>query len=1116
MGVTQAGVLMAGLLLPAPATADSAVIPLARGDARTSVLAPNEAHAYVAELRAGHFLHVLVEQEEVDVVVTADDPAGRRRIEVDNPYGRDVPESIALIAAVDGTYRLEIRPSGSATKAGSYRLVVAAWRPATPADRLWAAAEDATNAAHQRADRRTADDLRAAAEGYHAARELWRQLGDRRQEARALGRLGQLRRRLGEDQAAFAALEEALALERELQNPAGVASILNEIGRVHRRRGENDQALAIYREALAIRQELGDASHEARLRNNMGAALHAMGELLQALEQYEQALEAFRRLGDRFREAIALINLGHLRSQLGRIDRALADFERALILCEALGRRDLEGDLLNNLAVTLDELGEIHTALESYSAALEVYRELGDARRQAATLNSQGGLLVELGLPEEARQVLLAAAELLREHADPYLESRVQSSLGAAARDVGDFAAALDLFARSLDLQRRAGDRAGEARSLHHQAVIHHRTGDAARAGELARQALAVFREIGEARGESLALRTLGQSAAALGETEAARRAFESAARRAEEIDDVDLQARSLQELGRLERDAGRLRVALTHLEGALAHFESLRARISGQTLRASHFAAVREAYELAVDTAARLHREHPEAGFDRRGFALSERALARGLLDVVGRARADVAADPELRARERQLRRELNALALQRRRSAPDEALDARIAALTTEYRLLEGRLSPPSESPAGDSALSPSFVDEVAALLDGDTVLLEITLGEPRSYLWVVARGTLESFELPGRAKIEAAAERLHRHLGRPASDRAERQAALDELSRMVLGPAFDRLASRRWVIVPDGALHYVPFAALPVPSGPDAAEMLVPLVVEHEVVHLPSAAVLAQLRRAKRPPAAGRLAILADPVYGDDDPRHRQAAAGERVAGEDAHGKGALDSLRDAGASELVRLPWSGQEARAIVAETGGDGVLLALGFDASRELATGADLGRYRVVHFATHGVLDTQHPELSGLAFSRYDAAGRRRESFLRLHDVYPLRWQTELVVLSGCQTALGRTVRGEGLIGLARGFLHAGAAQVVASLWSVRDQATAELMRRFYRGLFRDRLTPAAALRAAQLSMWRERRWRDPYFWAPFVLIGDWQNVAEPAGEPDFRVLPEK
>ena len=190
---------------------------------------------------------------------------------------------------------------------------------------------------------------------------------------------------------------------------------------------------------------------------------------------------------------------------------------------------------------------------------------------------------------------------------------------------------------------------------------------------------------------------------------------------------------------------------------------------------------------------------------------------------------------------------------------------------------------------------------------------------------------------------------------------------------------------------------------------------------------------------------------------------------------------------------------RLPGSRLEAESIAALAPPGQSMVALDFDASRALALGDRLSRYRAVHFATHGVIDAEHPALSGLALSMVDREGRPQEGFLHLHDIYNLRLNADLVVLSGCRTALGQEVRGEGLIGLTRGFLYAGAPRVVASLWRVEDQATAALMTRFYRGLWVEGLRPAAALRAAQLSLRQERRWRDPYYWAGFILEGDWK-----------------
>jgi CHAT domain-containing protein len=192
-------------------------------------------------------------------------------------------------------------------------------------------------------------------------------------------------------------------------------------------------------------------------------------------------------------------------------------------------------------------------------------------------------------------------------------------------------------------------------------------------------------------------------------------------------------------------------------------------------------------------------------------------------------------------------------------------------------------------------------------------------------------------------------------------------------------------------------------------------------------------------------------------------------------------------------------LTRLPFSRQEAQAILAAAPPHTALPALGFDANRSAATGAALADYRIVHFATHALLDTRRPELSGIVLSLVDRQGHRQDGFLRLHDIYNLRLGADLVVLSGCQTGLGKEMKGEGLVGLTRGFMYSGAPRVVASLWPVDDLATAELMKRFYRAMFVQKLSPAAALRAAQQELAASRQWHAPYYWAAFVLHGDWR-----------------
>jgi CHAT domain-containing protein len=389
---------------------------------------------------------------------------------------------------------------------------------------------------------------------------------------------------------------------------------------------------------------------------------------------------------------------------------------------------------------------------------------------------------------------------------------------------------------------------------------------------------------------------------------------------------------------------------------------------------------------------------------------------------------------------------------------------------------------------------------------VLDPDTILLEYALGSERSFLWLVTPDSLASYALPKRQDIESVSRRVSEQLTarQPVTSETEKQyrarvAAADAqypkdvaaLSEMLLGKIGSELGKKRLLIVADGALQYIPFAALSLPGSDH------PLIVDHEIVNLPSASVLATLRRdtAQRAPADNSVAVLADPVFDASDPRvkamHRDHSQrnGERSKG--------IDLQRALRGSDLGRLPFSRREADAIVAAASAGSVTQLVDFDANRELAIGGKLSRYRIVHFATHALLNGEHPELSGIVLSLVDKEGRSRDGYVRLHDIYNLNLPAELVVLSACKTALGKEIRGEGLIGLTRGFMYAGTRRVVASLWKVDDWRTAELMKRFYMKMLVDKKSPAAALKAAQIEMWRQPKWRAPYYWAGFTLQGE-------------------
>jgi CHAT domain-containing protein len=327
------------------------------------------------------------------------------------------------------------------------------------------------------------------------------------------------------------------------------------------------------------------------------------------------------------------------------------------------------------------------------------------------------------------------------------------------------------------------------------------------------------------------------------------------------------------------------------------------------------------------------------------------------------------------------------------------------------------------------------------------------------------------------------------------------------------MILGPVANRLGTKRLLVVADGALQFVPFAALPKPGGGG------PVIAAHEVTHLPSAAALVLLRSETlhRPLPPSRVAVIADPVFDKDDARlavrvKKQprslvskgltAATEERRSASSDEGR-ILRAARAAGLTDdefrFPRLVLTRHEANDIARLAGPGQVMKAIDFKASRATVMSPEIGNYRILHFATHGLLDAESPELSALVLSLVDEGGEIQNGFLRLHEIYDLNLRADLVVLSACQTGLGKEIKGEGIIGLTRGFMYAGARRVVASLWKVDDDATAELMKLFYEGMLKRGESPSAALRAAQLAVRKQPQWRSPFFWAAFTLQGEYR-----------------
>ena len=1077
------GVLLLAVTPLASAIAPAAT-PLPPGQRIERSIDGGEKQYFTFHLAAGQRAQLVVEQRGANVGLTLRDPEGQTLFEGNSPNGSQGTEPLAVVATREGLHELEIWSLLPGAPTGRYTVLLDEPRPATASEReafalrnrAWTLIEAGFDL---RASARDADGLRQAIEKWELSAPLWGRFGDLGQQARALNAAGLSYRQLGDPEKARALYEQALPLWRQAGNQAGEADSLNNLGRLQATLGSLQEALKTHTQALSLRRGIGDLRGVAQSLSQIGATQRSLGET----------------------------------------DKAHAALTEALAVAKEQGDRRAEAHIRNNLGLLNQDRAQLQGAVEEFNAALTLFKEAGSQRYQAVTLSNLGTAYQAMGDFQRAEALFAEALALNEKIEDRNGMAATQFNLGWSLLKAGKAQPALEAFEAALGQFQRVKNRQGEGRALVAIGGARLELGQIEVAGARLREGLAILRETAALQGQFDAHHLLAGVLAGQGRPTEALVEVDQALLVADWLDNTSARAAALAEGARIDFKRGALSTARRRLTEALEITESIRSQVASQTHRTTFLAKSIDRFELLTDVLMALDKVEPGQGHAAEALANVERARARSLLELLAEAEIRGDGNPQLLAKERSLRQNLNAK--ERRRlmlvaQGDSEAL-SQAAALNSEIqRLLDGlvdvRARLRTENPRHAALLEPrpATVEELQGeLLDEGTLLLEFALGEQTSYLWAVTRSTVEAFRLPPRWRIEPLTRQVIEQLRSPpglsasgptATNGTEFSSQAQQLSVMLLAPLADRLQRYpRLLIAADGALQSLPFAALPTPGSSAKSQYM---VFQHEIVHTPSASVLLLQRRAmaNREPAPKQLAIFADPVFRPDDPRVRQAQRAQRTATKSPLERGAAGANGNGETTaSFPRLRFSRREAQRLAAMVDEDQRLLALSFDASRQTVTSPEMALYRNVHFATHGVLDGTRPELSGVVLSLVDRDGQPQEGFLRLHDIYNLHLNANLVVLSACQTALGQEIRGEGLVGLARGFIYAGASRVVASLWQVPDRASAVLMERFYHGMFKEGRSAADALRSAQLSMIDEGRFADPYSWAAFVLQGDWR-----------------
>lgn len=896
---------------------------------------------------------------------------------------------------------------------------------------------------------------------------------------RAYDRAADSHFQIGEIESTLAAYDKSLAAYHEslrlAKDQALRCRASSRITQIQASLGEREQADTFLKQTLESCKDVSD-------KNALGEESLARAEVLyysvafQTSEGfYSQARSSFAESGNREREAWALVHWGYARLEANPKEASKLA-QQSLQISSSLHDQYGIAQARQALGISAAVQSQFETAQCNSAQALIVFHQLPDKDNEGIVLNNMGKVSREMGEPEASLGYYRRARLSFAAVHDYLGEADAITGIAAALSAMGQYRLLPPLYQQKRRLAEKAKNDILLASVLANQADLHERNHELAKAEELYRRSAAIYQSSKYPRGESNALLSLAHLQIEQHRDAEAISTLEDARVLKRKNGDQEGLAKIGFEIAYIHRRMGKLEEALADIEGTIRIIESQRLQIANFDSRADYFAAVHQYYSLYIQVLMALHKLHPQQDFAQRAFEASERSKVRSLLDL---------------------------LTVSSQNSPCEELLKP----INEKPSLAD---SPPAEA-AGSAPSAVLGLQQIQAEIQDDDIILEYALGDESSYLWTVERNQIVSWELPASTRLEELVKSFLHSLILPqprkdetASDYARRigkarqayKAVAAQLSRLLIGH-LSLPAEKRLLIVPDAFLQSIPFSALPLPETGKANAVLLD---QHEIVVLPSASALGALRKTtgtRLPPTAG-IAVLADPIFGPHEAESR--------SGSDSADRQRLRSrqpvlsraLRDVhGSDDIPPLPGSREEAESIKKIFGKE-VQLAVGYDANRKSVLDGFLAPYRVVHFATHGIIDTRHPEMSGLVLSLFNKQGRMQDGYLRLGDVYKLKLSADLVVLSSCESALGKELGSEGIIGLPRGFLYAGAKSVISSLWKVDDQASKELMNVFYSELH-DRKSPAAALRRAQSALASDPYWSNPYYWAAFILQGEYK-----------------
>lgn len=996
----------------------------------------------------------------------------------------------------------------------------------------WLKAFEAEAEAEELAKQWKGDAVRRSANLFLSASSQWNQIGENEKASQCLREFARQKTMLGESINAANALNQNLEIHEKKLSSIERIKIYSTLSAIYSRSGQTEKTNSYSKKAFILSESIDDMLAQAIYGTSLAEIYYERKQVDKSLAEYRTALSAWQKSGDLRGETDALLAISYVYMSKGEILAALESAEQAHLSYKQIG--DKRGEVLSKIAVGMmnSKLDNKQTALNAFQNAEKLFPNDIDLLEKGDLYNSLAEIYSSYGEMRMALNYHLKAYELYEREQNPYAKLATLPSLAILSHKLNEKDSAFKYFETGFQLAKQLRDNYFYSVLLEESGNIYLKE-DKDKAINYYLQALHNFEKLGFIKRKALIQKNLGEIYLEEGQLTKAADYLESSLTLNREIKNKFAEAATLFNLAKLNAVENRNTQALELTSESLSLTEMLSSEVVNSKLKSIYFSNVVDRYELYTNLLMKMNKQSPNEDYAIQALQATEKSRARSMLENLALNEAAFTKDapPEIVRREKEIRVFLNSkadrltdLLSSKADKTETDKLDNEINELEHELEAIKGRLRQISPVYSAIKNPVPFDVGEFQRnVLDDNSLLLEFSFGKEESYLWLVGKTEINSYVLPPREHLESRIENLRKLIdsrgiieGEAVEDYQARIAAAETafareseiFSRELLGQVADKIKDKRLLIVPDGKLHYFPIAALPFPGSIDNT----PILLTNETIYEPSAATLALIMRngIKTSAATKNLLVFSDPIFSNQDAR---VTAGTEIKPPPEINSLKAETFRFAESlTSLARLNASREEADSIVQIVGESSSTALNGAAATRERALDASVSDYKIIHFATHGFISEERPELSGIVLSQVDQNGQSRNGVVRLQDIYTMNLSADAVILSACSTGIGKEVKGEGLLSLNNAFLQTGAKSVVSSLWKVDDYAAQELMKNFYQEMTSGTATTAEALRRAQIKLRQKPQYQSPFYWAAFTIEGDFQNVPQISRGFDYRI----